>query len=134
MTTIDRRQFLRTSLTAVGASLAIAGPGKIACNQVLYHLGERGIEHLVLPWCERNGVALVGYSPFGSGRFPSPRSAGGRALAEIAAARGAAARQIALAYLVRRPSLFTIPKAAGEDDGLILLSIELILLSIEVSS
>jgi diketogulonate reductase-like aldo/keto reductase len=40
-------------------ALAIAGPGKIACNQVLYHLGERTIEHRVIPWCEQHGVAVV---------------------------------------------------------------------------
>ena len=84
----------------------------IACNQVLYHLEERAIEHAVLPWCERRGVAVVGYSPFGSGGFPSPRSRGGRVLKEIADARDATPRQVALAFLVRRPALFAIPKAA----------------------
>jgi diketogulonate reductase-like aldo/keto reductase len=93
--------------------LRIAGPDRVACNQVLYHLGERGIEHGVLPWCERRGVAVVGYSPFGSGDFPAPRSAKGRVLAEVAAEVGATPRQVALAYLVRRPSLWTIPKAAN---------------------
>jgi diketogulonate reductase-like aldo/keto reductase len=94
-------------------ALGLAGPGRIACNQVLYHLGERAIEHAVLPWCEANAVALVGYSPFGSGSFPSPASAGGRALAEIAQAHDATPRQVALAYLTRRPALFAIPKAAS---------------------
>ncbi len=92
-------------------ALAIAGPGRIACNQVLYHLQQRGIEHAVLPWCERHGVAVVGYTPFGS-RFPGPSGAGGRVLAEIAAAHGATLRQVALAFLVRRPSLFAIPKSS----------------------
>ena len=91
----------------------IAGPGRIACNQVLYHLEERGIEHAVLPWCEERGVAVVGYSPFGHDRFPAANSAGGRVLAEVAAANGATPRQVALAFLVRRPSLLTIPKAAN---------------------
>jgi diketogulonate reductase-like aldo/keto reductase len=89
----------------------IAGERRIACNQVLYHLKQRAIEHDVLPWCEAHGVALVGYSPFGHDDFPGPRSAGGRVLAEIAAARGTTPRQVALAFLVRRPALFTIPKA-----------------------
>ncbi len=93
-------------------ALAIAGKGRIACNQVLYHLGERGIEHRVVPWCEKNSVAVVGYSPFGHDDFPSADSAGGRVLAEIGKAHGATPRQVALAFLVRRPSLFTIPKAA----------------------
>ncbi len=93
-------------------ALRLAGPGRIACDQVLYHLGERRAEHAVLPWCERNGVAFVAYSPFGSGDFPQPRSRGGRALAEVARAHGATARQVALALLTRRPSTFAIPKAA----------------------
>jgi len=93
-------------------ALSVAGPGRIACNQVLYHLQERAIEHGVLPWCERHGVALVGYSPFGHDDFPAPRSAGGRVLAEVAAAHGATPRQVALAWLTRRAALLTIPKAA----------------------
>ena len=90
---------------------ATAGADRIACNQVLHHLEERAIEHAVLPWCRQRGIAVVGYSPFGSGRFPGPRSAGGRVLAEVAKAHGATPRQVALAFLVREPGVFTIPKA-----------------------
>jgi len=93
-------------------AVTIAGPGRIACNQVLYHLGERHIEHAVIPTCARHGIALVAYSPFGSGSFPGPGSAGGRLLAEIAAGHGATERQVALAYLTRHPGSFAIPKAA----------------------
>ncbi len=94
------------------AAQAIAGAGRLACNQVLYHLQERAIEHAVIPWCERHGVAVTGYSPFGHGQFPGPRTAAGRVLADIAEARGVAPRQAALAFLTRRPSLFAIPKAS----------------------
>lgn len=93
-------------------AVSIAGPGKIACNQVLYHLQQRAIEHAVLPWCEAHGVALVGYTPFGN-RFPAPSTPGGRVLAEIGAAHGATPRQVALAFLVRRPTLFAIPKSSS---------------------
>lgn len=92
-------------------ALEAAGPGRIACNQVLYHLRERAIEHAVIPWCERHGVAVTAYSPFGHDGFPAAGSAGGRLLAEIAAAHGASPRQVALAFLTRRASVFAIPKA-----------------------
>src|SRR5262249_19201514 len=92
-------------------ALAAAGPGRIACTQVLYNLGERAIEPAVWPWCERHGVALVGYSPFGHGDFPRKD----RVLEAIAAAHGATARQVALAFLARSPSLFTIPKASSAE-------------------
>src|SRR5690349_15649636 len=99
----------------IAQAVKIAGAGKIACNQVLYHLQERSIEHAVLPLCERERIAVVGYSPFGSGRFPSPKSEGGRVLELIAAKHRASVHQIALAFLTRRPSLFAIPKTVNED-------------------
>ncbi|HEX7183702.1 MAG TPA: aldo/keto reductase [Thermoanaerobaculia bacterium] len=96
----------------VAEAVSIAGEGKVACNQVLYHLEERSIEHAVLPYCEEHGIPIVAYSPFGSGKFPSPRSRGGRVLAEIAEARGATPRQIALAFLICNPVVFAIPKTS----------------------
>jgi diketogulonate reductase-like aldo/keto reductase len=93
----------------------IAGADRIACNQVLYHLGERAIEHEVLSWCAEHQIAVVGYSPFGHGSFPGPRSAGGRVLAAIAAEHGATPRQVTLAFLARGAPLFTIPKASHPD-------------------
>ncbi|MGE5639147.1 MAG: aldo/keto reductase [Clostridia bacterium] len=80
--------------------------GKAVCNQVLYHLEERAIEHAVMPWCEKHGVAVVAYSPFGSGRFPKSK-----VLDEIAKAHGATARQVALSFLIRDENVFAIPKA-----------------------
>jgi diketogulonate reductase-like aldo/keto reductase len=77
-----------------------------ACNQVLYHLKERAIEHAVIPWCAKHGVAVVAYSPFGSGHFPESK-----ALDEVATAHQATPRQVALAFLTREESVFAIPKA-----------------------
>lgn len=90
-----------------------AGEGRIACNQVLYHLNERAIEHSVIPWCEAHGVAVVAYSPFGHDDFPSAQSAGGKVLQEIASRHGATPRQTALSFLARWPSVFAIPKASS---------------------
>lgn len=86
-----------------------------ACNQVLYNLQQRQVEHAVLPWCERHHLTLVAYSPFGHGRFPSPRSAQGRLLAQMASARRATPRQIALAFITRSAWVATIPKAANSE-------------------
>lgn len=97
------------------AAWEAGGEGRIACNQVLYHLEERAIEHAVQPWCEAHGIAVVAYSPFGHGSFPGPRTPGGRLLESIAANHGATARQVALRFLVRRPSTFAIPKASSPE-------------------
>lgn len=88
------------------------GKHRLACDQVLYHLEARGIESDILPWCKRNGLALVGYSPFGSTNgFPSPRSQGGKVLEDIAKRLGKTPRQVALAFLARDANVFLIPKA-----------------------
>ena len=95
--------------------LDVAGEGKIACNQVLYHLQERAIEHAVIPWCEQHGVAVVAYSPFGHNDFPSARSKGGEVLQAIADAHQATPRQVALAFLTRAASVLAIPKASSAE-------------------
>jgi diketogulonate reductase-like aldo/keto reductase len=97
------------------ALLDVAGEGAIACNQVLYHLQERAIEHAVIPWCEQHGVAVVAYSPFGHDDFPPPRSKGGEVLKAIAEAHKATPRQVALAFLTRAPQVLTIPKASSTE-------------------
>jgi diketogulonate reductase-like aldo/keto reductase len=91
---------------------AVADEGRIACNQVLYHLQERAIEHAVIPWCKQNNVAVVAYSPFGHNDFPSPQSRAGQVLQTIADAHGASPRQVALSFLTRDPDVFAIPKAS----------------------
>ena len=93
--------------------LEAAGEGRIACNQVLYHLQERAIEHAVIPWCEAHGTAVVAYSPFGHDEFPSATTKGGAVLQAIADAHKATARQVALAFLTRKPAVFAIPKASS---------------------
>jgi diketogulonate reductase-like aldo/keto reductase len=118
-------------------ALAVVGPRRadtqLTCNQVLYHLGERAIEHRVVPWCEQRGVAVVAYSPLGSrGGFADSRAldpTGGSAprpagqavgvptprlasLDGVARRLGATPRQVALAFLARRPGSFAIPKSS----------------------
>jgi diketogulonate reductase-like aldo/keto reductase len=97
----------------LGEMLEISGEGNIACNQVLYHLQERAIEHAVIPWCAQHGVAVVAYSPFGHDDFPSPAGPAGAVLQKIADAHKATPRQIALSFLTRETTVFAIPKASS---------------------
>jgi diketogulonate reductase-like aldo/keto reductase len=86
---------------------------RIACNQVLYHLDYRAIEKRILPYCTKQGIAVVGYSPFGHGDFPSPKSAKGKVLEDIANRHGRKTpRQVALNFLSLNSSAFTIPKTS----------------------
>jgi diketogulonate reductase-like aldo/keto reductase len=93
-------------------AVAALGDVPLACNQVIYHLENRNIEREVLPWCEANRVALVGYSPFGNGRFFEPGTPEWNVLSAIGERRGRTVRQVVLRFLTRRPSMFAIPKAS----------------------
>jgi diketogulonate reductase-like aldo/keto reductase len=90
--------------------VAIPGGEKVAANQVLYHLGERGVEFDLLPWCARHGVDVMAYSPLAEGRLPK-----NGALAQVATRIGAPPAEVALAWLLRDPNVAVIPKAARLD-------------------
>jgi diketogulonate reductase-like aldo/keto reductase len=85
---------------------------RLAANQVLYHLGDRGIERKLIPYCRAHEIAVVGYSPFGHGDFPTSGSREAQALVEAGRRGGHTARQVALNFLTRQPGVFTIPKAS----------------------
>ena len=83
---------------------------KIACNQVLYHLGERTIEEHEIPFSQKAGIATVAYTPFGRGDWNG--SPGAKELERIAKAHGVTAHAVILAFLTREELTFAIPKAS----------------------
>jgi len=83
---------------------------RIACNQVLYHLGERTIEAHEMPFCREAGIATVAYTPFGRGDWQG--TSGAKELDRIAEAHGVTAHAVILAFLTRDELTFAIPKAA----------------------
>lgn len=86
--------------------------GRIACNQVLYNLSTRGIERRLIPFCQKNEIALVGYTPFGTVPTPQVNAANHKVIQEIAESRDATIRQVILSFLTRMEGTFTIPKAS----------------------
>jgi diketogulonate reductase-like aldo/keto reductase len=82
----------------------------LACNQVLYHLGERTIEAHEFDYCREHGVAIVGYTPFGRGDYED--RPGTATLERVAQKHAATIRQVILAFLTRDPIAFAIPKAS----------------------
>jgi diketogulonate reductase-like aldo/keto reductase len=83
---------------------------RLACNQVLYYLGNRAIEHRLLPYCTKQGIAVVGYSPFGHVGF-KPRGVAAQILSDVARRNKRTVSQVMLNFLTRHPNTFSIPKA-----------------------
>jgi diketogulonate reductase-like aldo/keto reductase len=90
---------------------ALRGGADIATNQVLYNLEHRGIEWELLPWSREQGMPVMAYSPLGSSGAQLKRLLGDRALGTVAARHAAAPAQIALAWTLRQPDVYVIPKA-----------------------
>ena len=85
---------------------ALPAGGRCAANQVLYHLGERGIEWRLLAQCREAGMPVMAYSPVGQGALVENRK-----LAAIAGRIGATPAQVALAWLLTRPGVIAIPQS-----------------------
>lgn len=81
-----------------------------AANQVLFHLGERGIERGALPRCRAWPMPVMAYSPFDEGRLPA-----NPALARIARDAGIAPATLALAWVLANDNVIAIPKAARRE-------------------
>lgn len=85
---------------------------RCATNQVLYNLGNRGIERDLLPWCRQHGMPVMAYSPLGG---PGASLLRDPTLAPIAAAHGCAAAAVALAWTIRNGDVIAIPESGSTE-------------------
>ena len=83
-----------------------------ATNQVLYNLGNRGIERDLLPWCRQHGMPVMAYSPLGG---PGASLLRDPTLARIAASHGCAAAAVALAWTIRNGDVIAIPESGSTE-------------------
>jgi diketogulonate reductase-like aldo/keto reductase len=87
--------------------MALKGGAAVSADQVLYNLARRGPEWDLVAWCREHRVAIMAYTPLGTGGM-----LGNPALGVIARRHGATPGQIALAWLLRQESTIVIPKAS----------------------
>ncbi len=86
---------------------ALEAGNHCAANQVLYHLGMRGIEWDLLPWCNARTMPVMAYSPLGQGEILDHP-----ALAKIASKHEVAPATIAIAWTLRDNNVISIPKSS----------------------
>lgn len=88
----------------------------IVSNQVLYNLNRREIEADLLPYCERNNITVIAYTPLDNGRlarrsrYPA-NPTGMSALERVAEQTGKTLSQVALNWCAARPNVIAIPKS-----------------------
>jgi len=87
--------------------------GRGCCvNQVLYHLGSRGVEYDLLPWMKEHGVAMMAYCPLAQGGSLKRSLYSDPVLRRIAAAHQATVSQILLAFVIAGGGVIAIPRTA----------------------
>lgn len=89
---------------------AVPGGGNCAANQVLYNLSTRGIEFDLHPWMAERTMPLMAYSPLDEGRLM--RHPG---LGKMAKTIGVTPAQLALAFLLGRDNVISIPKSSSPE-------------------
>lgn len=93
----------------------VPGGQSCAVNQVLYHLGSRGIEYNLLPWMQTHGVAAMAYCPLAQAGTLRRSLLSNSTLQQVAASYDATVMQLMLAFILRQPDVIAIPKASTPD-------------------
>jgi diketogulonate reductase-like aldo/keto reductase len=85
---------------------------KIVSNQVEFSLVDRSVEGGILPYCQKEGLTLIAYSPLGQGKIPRGRGSSFKVLDEIAGKLDKSRNEVALNWVLQHDSVVAIPKAA----------------------
>jgi len=83
---------------------------KIASNQIEYSIAMRDPESGVLEFCNKEGIAVIAYSPLSRGAIYSDKDLMAK-LEQTGLKYGKTAIQVALRYLLQKGNVIAIPKA-----------------------
>lgn len=88
-------------------------PGGENCmtDQVLYHLGSRGIEFDLLPWLREKKMPFMAYCPMAQGGTLKRGLFSDAAVQAVAERHGASPARVFLAFVLSQPDAIAIPKS-----------------------
>lgn len=81
-------------------------------NQVLYHLGSRGIEYSLKPFTDRNNIATIAYCPLAQGGRLRGQLLESETVKKIAAKHKITPMQVLLCFVLSQNNMLAIPKAS----------------------
>ena len=92
--------------------LMAAGGRNCVTDQVLYHLGSRGVEYDLMPWLKKHGMLTMSYSPLVRTVELRKRIVTHPSVKKVAADHHMTETQVMLAFLIHDPTVFAVPKAS----------------------
>ena len=91
--------------------MAAGGEGCVT-DQVLYHLGSRGVEYDLVPWLKGHDMLTMSYSPLVRTVELRKRIVTHPAVKKVARDHQITETQVMLAFLIHDPTVFAVPKAS----------------------
>lgn len=95
------------------ALFSVPNGNRCAINQVLYHLGSRGIEFDLLPWMRRHKMPVMAYCPIAQAGALRSKMMSDETVVRIANEKQISVVQLLLAFVLSQPDIIAIPKAAN---------------------
>ena len=95
--------------------ISIPGGENCTVNQVLYHLGSRGVEYDLLPWLEQHDIPLMAYCPLAQAGDLREELLGSRELQDIADKYRISVLQLLLAFVLQKKNVFAIPRSGKKE-------------------
>jgi diketogulonate reductase-like aldo/keto reductase len=83
---------------------------ELSSVQLDYSLIHRAVERDILPYCDREKIALLAYYPLGHGRLVSDHRLDG-----VSSRHGKTRAQVAIRWLAQKSQVFPIPRASRRD-------------------
>lgn len=81
-------------------------------NQVLYHLGSRGIEFSLKPFMDKNGILTMAYCPLAQGGRLNKRLLSSNAIKQVAKKHDISIIQVLLCFVLMQTNTIAIPKSS----------------------
>lgn len=100
-------------LAEMQALVSVPGGGNCQVNEVLYHLGSRGIEYDLMPWLNGKAMPVVAYCPLAQAGSLQRGLLTSKAVTSVANARGITPMQVLLAFVLQRDNLIAIPRSSS---------------------
>lgn len=92
----------------------ITNGNNCSVNQVLYHLGSRGIEYDLMPWCKDHQIPIMAYCPIAQGGSLRKDLMNNKVVQDIAKIKQCTTTQLLLAWCIRNGNVIAIPKASNK--------------------
>lgn len=91
----------------------VPGGCNCAVNQVLYHLGSRGIEYDLVPWLAQHRVPVMAYCPIAQAGALNASLYSNGVVKQVAHRHRATVSQVLLSFTLRSGNVISIPKSSS---------------------